>query len=141
MVAVKPIAERKQGDRPMSRIVNTMKTLPLALALASLVGLIGCGAGPDAGAPDEATTTAALARGGAGAAGSFTCDDGAGTCTCVGDEECNEMFGSGLCGGQASCDTSDPLRPVCTCKQAARVVKPKLGSVTIGKAATVGLAR
>jgi hypothetical protein len=26
-------------------------------------------------------------------------------CTCAGDEDCNRMFTSGFCGGNASCDT------------------------------------
>jgi hypothetical protein len=134
------VAEWFRKENPMSHIANTIKMLTVALSLSSLVGLVGCEGAPDGGVPQEETTTAALSRG-SGAAGSFTCDDGAGTCTCVGDDECNEMFGSGLCGPVASCDTSNPLRPVCTCKQAMRVVPPKVGSTIIGKAATVSLAR
>jgi len=68
--------------------------------------------------------------------GSFTCDDAARTCTCVGDDACGDMFGSGLCGGKASCDTSNPSRPVCTCTQALRVRPGKFGSVTVGQATT-----
>jgi hypothetical protein len=130
-----------QEENPMTHIANTIKMLTIALSLSSLVGLIGCEGAPDGGAPQEETTTAALTRGGGGVAGSFTCDDGAGTCTCVGDDDCNDMFGSGLCGPVASCDTSNPLRPVCTCKQAMRVAPGKVGAVTIGKTATVSLAR
>jgi len=125
----------------MSHIANEIRLLTVALSLGSLVGVMGCEGAPDAGAPGEETTTAALTRGGGGVAGSFTCDDGAGTCTCVGDDECNEMFGSGLCGPVASCDTSNPLQPVCTCRQALRVVKGKVGSVSIGNATTLSVAR
>jgi hypothetical protein len=130
----------------MSHIASKIRMLTVALSLGSLVGLIGCEGAPDPGAPDagapgEETTTAALARGGGGAVGSFTCDDSAGTCTCVGDDECNEMFGSGLCGPVASCDTSNPLQPVCTCRQALRVVTGKAGAVNIGGATTLSLAR
>jgi hypothetical protein len=125
----------------MSRIANRLETLALALSITALIGLMGCDAAPDGGAPDEQTTTSAVMKGGLGEAGTFTCDDGLGTCTCVGDDQCNDMFGSGLCGSDATCDTSNPSRPVCTCKQAMRVVRPKLGAVTIGKTATLTLAR
>jgi hypothetical protein len=123
----------------MSHFASKIKMLTLALSLGSLVGLMGCEGAPDGGTPQEETTTAALSRG-SGAASTFTCDDTAHTCTCVGDDECNEMFGSGLCGPDASCDTSNPTQPVCTCKQA-MLVKPKVPPVVIGKATTVSLAR
>jgi hypothetical protein len=36
-------------------------------------------------------------------------------CTCTGDEDCNDMFGDGVCGDVASCDTTNPQQPICTC--------------------------
>jgi hypothetical protein len=123
----------------MSLLPNTIRNFALALSFTSVVGLIGCGAVPDGGAPQEEITTA-LIKGGGGAAAGFTCDDTANTCTCVGDDDCNDMFGSGLCGPNASCDTSNPSRPVCTCTQAMTVVKGRV-PVGIGKTATLGLAR
>jgi hypothetical protein len=125
----------------MSRIANSLKSLTVALSLTALVGLVGCDAAPDAGAPAEQTDTAALNNGGLGTTGSGFCDPETHICTCVGDDECNDMFGSGVCKDQGSCDTSNPLQPVCTCTQALRVVKPKLGAVVIGKATTLSLAR
>jgi hypothetical protein len=117
----------------MNRIETTLKALIFALSLTALGGLIGCEGAPEAGGQEEATA-GALLKGGGGASAGFTCDDGANTCTCTGDEDCNDMFGSGLCGGQASCDTSNPLRPICTCTQA-RTVTPtvKVGTVKVGQ--------
>jgi hypothetical protein len=127
----------KQGERPMRQLTKTIKILTVALSLTSLVALVGCDAAPEAGAPEEETRTSAVIKGGGLGVGSFTCDDSANTCTCVGDEACNDMFGSGLCGGNASCDTSNPSQPVCTCTQALRVVKPKLGALRINTALTL----
>jgi len=119
---------------------NNIRNLVVALSFTSVVGLIGCGAAPDEGAPPEEITTA-LVKGGGGTVASFTCDDTANTCTCVGDDDCNDMFGSGLCGPNAICDNSNPTRPVCTCTQAAKTgVKGRL-PVGIGKTATSSLAR
>jgi len=36
-------------------------------------------------------------------------------CTCSGDDDCNDMFGDGVCGDISSCDASDPLHPTCEC--------------------------
>lgn len=36
-------------------------------------------------------------------------------CTCVGDDDCNDMFSDGVCGDVASCDDTDPLNPRCEC--------------------------
>jgi hypothetical protein len=124
----------------MNRIETTLKALIFALSLTALGGLIGCDAAPEAGAQEE-ETSGALIKGGAGASSSFTCDDGANTCTCTGDEDCNDMFGSGLCGGQATCDTSNPLRPVCTCTQARIVTTVKFGAVKLGQTTKFSLAR
>ncbi len=121
----------------MNRIANSVKALTVALSLTSLVALAGCDGAPEGGAPDEETTTSAVIKGGGIVVGPFTCDDIANTCTCVGDDACNDMFGSGLCGGTATCDTSNPSQPVCTCTQALRVVKPKLGAVKISRALTL----
>ena len=125
----------------MSRIANSIKALTFALSLTSLVGLVGCEGAPDTSAPAEETATSAVTKGGGIVVGPFTCDDIARTCTCVGDDECNEMFGSGLCGGEATCDTSNPLRPVCTCTQALRRPPRKFGTVQLGQATTFSLAR
>jgi hypothetical protein len=125
----------------MRHFTKNIRNLAVALFLTSVVALIGCGAAPDDGAPQE-IRTALIAGGGGGVAASFTCDDTANTCTCIGDDDCNEMFGSGLCGPNASCDTSNPSRPVCTCTQAMTVVvKGRVPVVGIGKTTTLGLAR
>jgi hypothetical protein len=124
----------------MRHIANNVRMLTLALSLTSLAGLVGCGADLDPGSPEVESTTAAL-NNGSGAAAAFTCDDGANTCTCVGDDDCNDMFGSGLCGSTATCDTSNPSRPVCTCTQAARVVKGRIGAVKLTQAATLAVTR
>jgi len=124
----------------MRPIASTVRMLMLTLSLTSLAGLVGC-ADLEPGAPGTESATAALDNGTGGAAAGFTCDDGANTCTCVGDDDCNDMFGSGLCGSPATCDTSNPSRPVCTCTQAARVVRGRLGAVRLAGAATLTLAR
>ena len=125
----------------MRHIASNVRMFTLALSLTSLAGLVGCGADGDPSSPEVETTTAALNNGSGGAAAGFTCDDSANTCTCVGDDDCNDMFGSGLCGPQATCDTSNPSRPVCTCTQAARVVKGTIGAVRLGGATTLSLSR
>src|SRR5262245_54778202 len=125
----------------MRHIANNIRMLTLAFSLTSLAGLVGCDAGVDPGAPEQERTTAALNNGTVGGSAGFTCDDGANTCTCTGDDDCNDMFGSGLCGPNATCDTSNPSRPVCTCTQAARTVRGRLGAVKLGGVATVGLSR
>jgi len=125
----------------MRHIANNVRMLTLALSLTSLTSLVGCGANLDPGSPEVESTPAALNNGGGSASAGFTCDDSANTCTCVGDDDCNDMFGSGLCGPQANCDTSNPSRPVCTCTQAARVVKGTIGAVRLGGTATLSLGR
>jgi hypothetical protein len=41
-------------------------------------------------------------------------------CNCTGEADCNDMFGSGVCGDVAQCDnTTDP--PTCWCFKAMRV--------------------
>jgi hypothetical protein len=126
----------------MIQLAKNLKTVTLALFVTSMVGLMGCEGAPDAGSPEEptATASAALINTGGGAGAGFTCDDGANTCTCTGDDDCNDMFGSGLCGGQATCDTSNPLRPICTCTQAIHAQKPKLGATKLSGTTTRALA-
>jgi hypothetical protein len=96
-------------------------------ALASLVlsfHVVGCAAqsASEEGAAGEATATeqSALnnAPGGGGGAHGYSC---AGlVCNCTGDVDCNDMFGSGVCGDVAQCDNStDP--PTCWCFKALRV--------------------
>jgi hypothetical protein len=36
-------------------------------------------------------------------------------CTCIGDDDCNDMFSDGVCGDIAVCDDTDPLNPRCEC--------------------------
>ena len=50
----------------------------------------------------------------------YTCN--AKECTCVGDNNCGKMFGSGVCTGgmlSTNCETGGK-EPVCTCVNAAR---------------------
>ena len=124
----------------MSTFATSIRNAIVALSFTTAVGLIGCGTAPDPGQADEESRTGALNNGNGAAAG-FTCDDGANTCTCVGDDDCNDMFGSGLCGGQASCDTSNPSRPVCTCTQALHTTKGKLGVTKINVGTIRAIAR
>ena len=63
-------------------------------------------------------------KGGSGSS-PYTCNSK--ECTCVGDDNCNKMFGSGACTGgmlSTNCDTSGK-NPVCTCVNAARTTQPK----------------
>ena len=127
----------------MIDLAKNLKTVTVALFVTSMVALMGCEGAPDAGSPEEQTSTAssALINTGGGTAAGFSCDDSANTCTCTGDDDCNDMFGSGLCGGRATCDTSNPLRPVCTCTQAIAAPKTKLGVTKLSGTTTRALAR
>jgi hypothetical protein len=75
--------------------------------------LAGAGEASNAVAPDIGMLAQPL-RGGSGGGGlGYTCSGL--ECSCTGDIDCNDMFGSGVCGDIASCDTSDPLNPTCKC--------------------------
>jgi hypothetical protein len=54
-----------------------------------------------------------LVRGGGGGGLGYSCSGL--VCTCTGDEDCNDMFGDGVCGDVASCDTTNPQQPICRC--------------------------
>jgi hypothetical protein len=123
----------------MSPIANIIKTLIFGLSLTALVSLAGCDVAPDANLPTGTeTVTAALNNDGGG--GAWLWCNANGECTCEGDVDCNEMFKSGVCGGDSWCDTSNPSEPVCHCTQALRVGRPRVAA-TIGRTATLRLAR
>ena len=77
--------------------------------------------------PSEEIGTRDIKGPGGGGMG-YTC--GATECTCTGDTDCNNMFGSGKCKGtiwDAGCDNSGPA-PKCWCSTAARSTQfPKGG--------------
>ena len=86
--------------------------VPFALSLFALTSLFGCqapndptdeDAAEDVAAGDEPESEANLYRvnikGGSGS--SYSC--GGGVCTCYGDDDCNDMFSSGVCGGAGLC--------------------------------------
>jgi hypothetical protein len=71
----------------------------------------------------EPTGQAAEAQAiGGGGVGSGAWCDGSGLCTCTGDEDCNNMFSSGVCGEKAICQIDSADVPRCRCVVAA--VKP-----------------
>ena len=95
--------------------------------LAALIAAAGCalaGCAVDAGSTPAPTATGtsteqvgttgeALASGGGGGGASFSC--GALGCICNGDWDCNNMFGSGVCGSwPAKCYTRGPSQ-YCIC--------------------------
>jgi len=106
-------------------------TWMMALSVCVGLALTGCGAADDAGeelgagaqgaaledtgadAPELGSLAQPLVRGGSGGGAGYTCSGL--KCTCTGDDDCNDMFGSGKCGDISSCDTTDPLNPVCEC--------------------------
>ena len=103
-----------------------LKALAALLLLGSIcmVTATGCAAGPAADAssddattaPDEetATSVSALKAGGGGGGAGFSCS-GLG-CICYGDYDCNDMFGSGVCGDMpAKCYERGPGPHYCIC--------------------------
>ena len=81
----------------------------------AVLGLLGWSSGRAVAEP----------KGGSGKS-PYTCN--AKECTCVGDDNCNKMFGSGACTGgmlSTNCDTSGK-NPVCTCVNAARSSQTKV---------------
>lgn len=90
---------------------------PLRLAgrAADLFAYRGASQGADdLGETDLGATSSALTRGSIGGGGglSFSCNFI--MCSCTGDIDCNDMFTSGACPGDAYCDESGP-EPVCYC--------------------------
>jgi hypothetical protein len=111
-------------------------SLAVTLSLGSLLGLVGCDPGPSDETADQAaeeTTVDPLRGGGGGGGQGFTCSGF--FCTCTGDADCNDMFGSGKCGDITSCDTSGP-EPVCSCLMFSKPKPPVTGT----KATTTGTA-
>lgn len=58
--------------------------------------------GEVAGASEALLSTGSFGSVGCGGSLSFSC--GWFTCSCTGDDDCNDMFCSGVCGGDAVCD-------------------------------------
>ncbi len=108
--------------------MNLKNVATVTLFLFGTLGFAGCAADPNDTPDDEAPTTtseAALKSTGGGPRLGYTCSGL--MCTCTGDVDCNDMFGSGKCGDIASCDNSGP-DPVCKCM------------ITLGRRATRGIA-
>jgi hypothetical protein len=90
--------------------MNVKRTISvLSFGTLAMFAVTGCGGGP----PSEPTDTATATTSEAVASAGYTCTGGA--CICYGDDDCNGLFGSGLCDGKNdTCWTRGPTQ-YCTC--------------------------
>ena len=93
--------------------------LPLLHALGALAifgSLAACTAETAPGEGAEHAGEALASGGGGGGAGeSWACTGPANTCICTGDDDCNDMFSSGVCGDKAICQINSQDIPKCVC--------------------------
>ena len=93
----------------------------LALGALAALGATACGGAeePHAADPVGAVSEPLMIGGGGLSGGSlgYTCDSS--TCTCTGDEDCNDMFNGGVCGSTATCQIDSYGVTRCSCTKTA----------------------
>ena len=109
---------------PLSSYLPSLDRLALvagAIVLSAASAACAAGGSPPS-AESTGNTSEALPVGGGGGGVGYTCapdDLGTVLCTCTGDDDCNAMYSSGVCGDNGICQINSSDIPRCRCTAAA----------------------